>query len=159
MRVRHAVAAIVLGLMVPAGALAAAPAHGAIWLNDPAEDVAETAFATNLCGFPVTAEVAGRIGFVELDRGAAPGTFALNVYGVRVSYTNPATGKTILLRDVGPDRFYVQDGVAYVAVTGRSVTGTGIVGVVKIDLTTGEVVHSAGNAIGVIYDDLCDDLS
>ena len=158
-RVRVLFVVLVLGLALPAAAFAGRPVHSALTFNSPADDVAESAFATTLCGFPVTADIGGRIGFIEFDRGGAPGVFELAIYGLRVTYRNPDNGNVVRLRDIGPDRFYVQDGIAFVAVTGRSLTGTGNIGVFKINLETGEVVHAAGNEVGFIFDHLCDDLS
>lgn len=149
------IAPIVAALIWPAAVLGAAPPREVLDLNDPALDAEETAYVSSLCGFPITAEVSGRISFTTLADGSRPGTFALDVYGIRVTYVNPETGAVLRLRDIGPDRFYVQDGAAYVAVTGRSETGTGVVGVVKIDLATNEVVHEAGKNVGFIYDRLC----
>ena len=148
-----------VALLFPSAALGAAPTRDFISLDDPAIDAEETAFVTELCGFPVDAEVSGHVIVTSFPKDGAPGVFALNVYGVRITYTNPETGKVVRLRDVGPDRFFVGGGIAYVAVTGRSETGTGIVGVVIIDLATGDVVHQAGNDIGVFYDRLCAALS
>lgn len=159
MRNRVVFVALILGLAMPASVLAAKPVHESLTFNDPADDAAESAAITAFCGFPVEADISGRIGITVFDRDGAPGVFELDVYGLRVTYRNPATGTTIKLGDVGPDRFYIQDGVGYVAVTGRSETGVGNIGVIKIDLATGEVVHSAGNDTGFFFDHLCDDLS
>jgi hypothetical protein len=159
MRVPTILAVVCVALLWPSAALGAAPTREFISLDDPAIDADETAFVTDLCGFPVDAEVSGHVIVTSFPRDGAPGVFALNVYGVRITYTNPETGKIVRLRDVGPDRFFVKGGIAYVAVTGRSETGSGIVGVVIIDLATGEVVHQSGNDIGVIYDRLCAALS
>jgi hypothetical protein len=154
MRVPTILALAAVVLLLPSVALAA-PARDSVSLNDPAIDADESAFVSDLCGFAIDADVSGHIGFVTLGREGSPGTSQLNLYDVHATYTNPANGNVVRLRDIGPDRFYVQDGVAYVAVTGRSETGSGIVGVVKIDLATGEVVHQAGNDIGVLYDRIC----
>jgi hypothetical protein len=159
MRVPTILALVCLALLFPSAALGAAPTREFISLDDPAFDADETAFVSDLCGFPIDAELSGHVIVTSFPKESTPGVFALNVYGVRVTYTNPETGKVARLRDVGPDRFFVKGGVAYVAVTGRSETGSGIVGVVIIDLTTGDVVHQAGNDIGVIYDRLCAALS
>ena len=117
MRVLVALSLLVLALLLPATALAAAPTRDRVDLNDPSADVDE------------------------------------------VDYGNPPNGARFTLRDVGPDRAFVKDGVAYVAVTGRSETGTGRSGVTVIDLGTGEIVHQAGTDIGVYYDDFCDELA
>jgi hypothetical protein len=76
------------------------------------------------------------------------------LYAIRFTYTNPANGITVQATDVGPDRFYVKNGHLYIAITGRSFN----IGVVIIDLETGEVVHQAGKANDSFYDTLCDKL-
>lgn len=158
MRVPTILALVFLALLLPSAALGGAPSREIISLDDPAIDVDETAFVSDLCGFPIDAAVSGHI-IVTVFPDSSPGVFQLNLYAIRVTYTNPANGKVLRLRDIGPDRFYVQHGIAYVAVTGRSESGSGNIGVVKIDLATGEVVHQAGHEIGVIYDRLCAALS
>lgn len=159
MRVRAAFVALVLGLALPASVLGARPEHSSLTFNDPAIDVEETAFVSAYCDFPVEADFSGRIGFLVFDRNGAPGTFEIGVYGLRGTYVNPENGKVVRVRDIGPDRFYIRDGIGYVAVTGRSEGGTGIIGVVKINLDTGEVVHQAGNEIGYAYDRICAELA
>jgi hypothetical protein len=136
-------------------ALAAGPTHTVESLNDPQIDVDESAWASDWCGFAVVADVAGRIGSLEFSANGRS-VVGLNVYGIRVTYTNAETGATVKLRDIGPDRFFMKDGRAYVAVTGRSLTGTGVIGVVVLDLETGEVVHGAGNDVGLFNDWFCD---
>jgi hypothetical protein len=158
MRVLVALSLLVLALLLPATALAAAPTRDRVDLNDPSADVDETAWATDFCGFPVEADISGHIDAMSHDK-SGPGTFDKTSYHVYVTYRNPANGARFTLRDVGPDRAYVKDGVAYVAVTGRSETGTGRTGVTKIDLSTGEIVHQSGNDIGLYYDYFCDELA
>jgi hypothetical protein len=158
-RVRSFLIAIATLLLLPSAVLGAQPDYSFVTFDDPAFDAEETAFVSDLCGFPIEAEFGGRIGFVVFDRDGAPGVVELAVYGLRGTYVNPANGKTVRIRDIGPDRFYIQDGIGYVAVTGRSEGGSGIVGVVKIDLATGEVVHEAGNEIGFAYDRICTELA
>ena len=156
----------VLALIVSLGALlgaapavlAAGPSHVVDSLNDPQIDIDESAWASDWCGFAVDAQVSGRIAGLEF---AVDGrsVVALNIYGVRVTYTNVETGAVVRLRDIGPDRFFVKDGRAYVAVTGRASNGTGVFGVVIFDLETGELVHQAGNDQGVFNDWFCDAIS
>jgi hypothetical protein len=151
-----AVLAMMLGA-VPA-ALAAGPVRISIDLDDPQIDIDETAWASDLCGFAIDAQVSGHIlGFEFPDNGRS--VFALNVYNQKATYRSVATGAVLRLRDIGPDRFYTKDGRAYVAVTGRSTTGSGVIGQVVIDLETGEIVHTAGNDVGFFYDGFCEALS
>jgi hypothetical protein len=151
--VRLTLAVCALLALAVGTARAAAPTTMVIDLNDPAIDADESAFASDVCDFPIVADVSGHIRLVTFDGGGSVQN--LNLYNVLATYTNPETGATYRLRDIGPDRFYVKRGVLYVAVTGRSETGSGVIGVVKINLDTGEVVHSAGKGIGFFYDRLC----
>ena len=152
------VLAILASLLVLLGAAPAAfaggPTREVVDLNDPQIDIDETAWATGWCGFPVVAQVSGRIQVKVFPEGRRA-TQELDIYGIRVWYRNPANGKTAYLRDIGPDRFFVRDGHPYVAVTGRSSNGSGVIGVVVIDMVTGDVVHSAGNDVGVFNDWFC----
>ena len=137
---------------------AARPEREVIDMNDPAIDVEETAFVTQACGFPIVADVSGHVMFTVFPEGSRH-VQELDHYAIRATYTNPATGETFRLRDIGPDRFFVKHGVAYVAITGRSETGSGNIGVVVINLETGELVHKAGNDIGFYTERLCAALS
>lgn len=158
LRVLAALAVLAMVLGAAPAALAAGPVRISIDLNDPQNDIDETAWASGFCGFAITAEVSGHIlGFEFPDNGRS--VFALNVYNQKVTYRNVATGATLRLRDIGPDRFYTKDGRAYVAVTGRSTTGSGVIGLVVIDLETGDIVHSSGNDVGFFYDGFCAALS
>lgn len=154
----------VIGLLLMSGLLVAAmapavqaagPTTETINLNDPAIDADETAWASDWCGFPVDADVSGRIAF-KVFPSDRRGVVELDIYGIRVTYVNPATGAWVKLRDIGPDRFFVKHGQAYVAITGRSANGSGVYGVVIIDLQTGEVVHNAGKDAGIFNDWFCD---
>jgi len=148
-----ATVALVVGVTAPA-ALAAGPQRTVIDLNDPQIDIDESAWASGWCGFDVAAEVSGHVIVTEFpDDARSP--LEIDVYGTRATYTNVATGATIRLRDVGPDRFYERDGSVYVAITGRSVTGSGVIGVVIVNLDTDEVVLIAGNEVGNFNDQFC----
>ena len=139
-------------------ALAAGPERTLIDLDDPQIDVEESrsgpasavsSVAANNRGFIMyTVFPAGRRSVLEIDH-----------YGIRATYTNVATGTSVRLQDIGPDRFYLRDGRAYVAVTGRSTTGTGVIGQVVFDLETNEIVHQAGRDVGLFQDTLCDALA
>jgi hypothetical protein len=158
LRVLALIASAVALLGAAPAALAAGPEHWVDSLNDPQFDIDETAWASDWCGFEVDAQVSGHIRGHEF---AADGrsVVALIVYGIRVVYTNVETGATVRLRDIGPDRFFVKDGRQYVAVTGRSSNGTGVIGLVIFDLETDEIVHESGNDQGVFNDWFCDAIS
>ena len=151
------VTAVALLGVAPA-AMAAGPTHAVENLNDPQMDIYESAWASDLCGFAIDADVAGHRSATEFS-GTGRSVVALYHYAIRVTYTNVETGTTVRLRDVGPDRFFTKDGRNYVAVTGRSTTGTGNIGIVIFDLETGEVVHQAGNDTGFFYDTFCAEMA
>ena len=149
--------AILVGALVPA-ALAAGPERTLIDLDDPQIDVEESAFWSDECGFDVAANNRGFIRYTVFPAGRRS-VLEIDHYGIRATYTNVATGTSARLQDIGPDRFYVRDGRAYVAVTGRSTTGTGTIGQVVFDLETNEIVHQAGRDVGLFQDALCDALA
>src|SRR6187402_2442118 len=134
-----AVALALLLTLVP-GALAGGqgPTREVLDLNDPQVDIDESAWASEQCGFEIDARVSGHWTFLVFPDGRR--TVEIDSYHTLVTYTNVETGATLRLRDIGPDRFYIKDGVAYVGVTGRSTTGSGVIGLVVINLDTGDVV-------------------
>ncbi|TAL07883.1 MAG: hypothetical protein EPO00_08265 [Chloroflexota bacterium] len=136
--------------MLASTSLAAGPVRTVFDLNDPSADVDESAAASDFCGFQVQADISGRVTMVAWPGGDPRSVVQLNVYAVRIVYRNPATGRVARLEDTGPDRFFIKDGRAYIAITGRSFN----IGVVVIDLQTGEVVHEAGQP-NTFFDTLC----
>ncbi len=151
-----ALATLTIVLAAAPTAVAGPPAREVISLDDPAIDVEESAWATGLCGFPIDADVSGHILGIAHD--GTGHILGLDVYGIRATYRNPDTGATFRYRDIGPDRAFVKDGRVYVAVTGRS-SGSGVIGVVVIDIATGDVVHVAGNDVGDFYAGMCEALA
>ena len=147
-----AILALVLGA-APA-ALAAGPTREVFDLDDPALDVEEAAFWTDVCGFAVGVDNSGHITALVFPDGRRS-MVRIDSYHIRATYTNLATGTSVRLRDIGPDRWYVRNGTLYVGVTGRSTTGSGVIGLVVIDVATGDVVHQAGNEVGLFQDRLC----
>ena len=84
---------------------------------------------------------------VRLFKGAGNRNVELDVFHLVQTFTNLA-GESFAFRDVGPDHYYFDDeGNLIVTVTGRS-TGSGVIGHVVIDLTTGEVKFVAGKDFG-----------
>jgi hypothetical protein len=142
--------------LVPVAA-AAGPVRNVINLADPALDADESAWLSEECGFPVKAVNAGHIIEMTFPAGRRTKT-QINVYGIRATYTNLDSGVSVKLVDAGPDRFYTKGGRLYVAVTGRSTTGTGTIGVVVFDLETDEIVHESGKEVGIFWDSICDRL-
>jgi hypothetical protein len=114
---------VVLGAATAPAVLAAGPQREVFDLNSAAADAEESEWASDPCGFPVVADMSGHIGVLVFPDGR--GLTELDTYAARVTYANPATGVSASVHDSGPDRFLVKDGMRYVAVTGRSTTGTG----------------------------------
>lgn len=144
------VGASVMLALLASNSLAAGPVRTVFDLNDPSADADESAFATAFCGFEVQADISGRVTMLAYPGGDSRSVVQLNVYAIRVVYTNPANGNVVRLEDTGPDRFYVKDGRAYIAITGRSFN----IGVVVIDLESSEIVHQAGQP-NTVFDTLC----
>ena len=103
-------------------------------LNDPDLDVDDSIWWTAQCEFPVTAELSGHIIFHNAKKGAVK---FITVYHTAEILTS-AWG-SYRLHDIGPDIEYVRNGVSYVAIIGRSITGSGVIGRTVINLDTGEV--------------------
>jgi hypothetical protein len=147
-----------LGSIAAPGALAAGPERFRIDLSDPDIVAGETAFATEVCGFPVEVTLAGHIiGRLFPEDGRSP--VDITTFAARGTYTNPATGASVRFTDAGPDRWYLKDGVLYLAITGRSVSGSGVIGIVVFDTDTWDIVHQAGNEVGWYLDWICPQLA
>ena len=157
-RVLAVLATFAMLLTAAPAALAAGPVRTVFSLNDPALDTDEAAFWTATCGFAVGVDNSGHINVLEFPAGSRS-MLEIDAYDVHTTYVNLATGTTVRLRDAGPDRFYVRDGRVYVGITGRSTTGTGVIGLVVFDFETGAIVHTAGNDVGLFQDTLCEALA
>lgn len=120
----------VVGLL-GAGQVAASPVGGAKTTVDVVvnEAVATTAAVQMLCGRKdITAVATGWVQFRELKSGrGARQQLYVAIFHLKVTVSTEA-GATVTLNDVGPDRGYVVDEKDFVAVSGQSVTGTGIAG-------------------------------
>jgi hypothetical protein len=93
--------------------------------------------------------VGNEVGWFQIRLFTQPGNrhVELDVFHLVVTFTNSA-GETFTFRDVGPDSYYLDDaGNLIIATTGRS-TGSGVIGHVVINLTTGEVTLVAGKEFG-----------
>jgi hypothetical protein len=143
-------------LAFAATAAAAPPEVFQISFDDPAVEAEEAAFVSGICGFPITVDLDGKVVVHVFDGGQ---TLEIDSFNIRGTYTNPANGKTYKLIDSGPDIAFVRDGKAFVAVTGRSLTGSGVIGRVVFDLETGEAVFTAGNDRGFYVDVICSALA
>ncbi len=157
LRVLAILATLAVLLGAAPAALGAGPTREVISLADPALDAEEAAMLTEQCGVPVSASNAGHI-IIQVFPDGRRSVFGIDHYNIRATYTNLATGATVRLRDIGPDRWYIRDGKAYLGVTGRSTTFSGVIGLVVFDLETEEIVKSAGNEVGIFWDTICDAL-
>ena len=92
----------------------------------------ESAFWTETCNFPVTAELSGHITFHNPKRGSVS---ELAVYHIGVTLTSETA--TYRIHDVGPDIHYTRHGVDFLAAAGRSITGSGVIGRAELNLETG----------------------
>ena len=129
-------------------------------LANPDDDAAMSAALTDYCGAPIQAVSGGTETFHLVE--AADGTFkhAIDKWQIHDSFTNLETHVTLLIHDVGPDHYWIgKDGHLYVAVIGRSLTGTGVIGRVVIDIDTGELVSQVGKDVGSFFDQVCDALT
>ena len=67
------------------------------------------------------------------------------VWHVELEYINPATGRSFKVHDVVPDKWYVdKDGNVIHTITGRSVTGSEVIGHVVLDDETGDILSVSG---------------
>lgn len=165
---RGASLALLVLLTIAVGVLATAPAGAAPKstdkkivqsFEDPEYWAEVSEFVSDECGFEVEVEIHGWvqiIPFNEQQRGRVQHV-ELNVYHSEIVAS--ANGKTVEILDVGPDHFFVRDGDAYLALTGRSITGSGVIGHVVVNLETGEVVLEAGNVQGDWVSNLCAELA
>jgi hypothetical protein len=77
-------------------------------------------------------------------------------YRTWIRLSNPATGASVTLHDVGPDLFWLSDdGSVLHAIIGRSPGGSGYIGRFVENLDTGEVLFVAGKELGSFYDQVC----
>jgi len=146
-------------LMFAAPAVAGKPSRDVIDLDDPVLEAEEAAFLTEACGTEIDVDFSGRIIVLVFDKPASAGVVELNVFHIDVTFTNPETGATLSIHDVGPDVNFIRDGKLFVAITGRSITGSGVIGRVVIDLETGEAVFEAGRPVGNYVENVCEALT
>jgi hypothetical protein len=118
----------------------------------------ESDFASDACGFTVEANLRGHIVVSVFPDDARP-IREIARFSIRATYKNPATGETYRLVDAGPDLF--KNGT--VAVTGRSITGSGVIGRVIFDTETGDILFEAGHRVnegdGAYIDAVCEALA
>ena len=149
---------VVLALGLLAGSASAAkPTRIVVDLDDPVLEADLEATLGEACGADIAADARGHI-IVLLFAGRKGETRPeIDVFHTQVTFTNLDTGSTYRLIDVGPDiySFDAATGHLTVAVTGRSLTGSGVIGRVVFDLDTGEVISFAGNPQGDWVENAC----
>jgi hypothetical protein len=117
-----------------ATASAGAPTRERIEIDETVVDE----FLSEECGFEVVTTFNGHIIVREFDRANGVVTVrTLNILGVAT-----ANGNTVRIRDVGADQVRIApDGTMILSIVGQIPFGPGFTGVLKINLTTGEVIH------------------
>lgn len=136
--------------------LAAKPDRFTIDLDDPDAEAFYAELLSEACGAEIAVDFEGSVRVLVFTDRHGNWKREINKYWIRDTFTNVETGASVLLKDVGPDLFWLsRDGHLTLAITGRSLTGSGVIGRVVIDLDTGEVVHSAGKDVGSIADQVC----
>jgi hypothetical protein len=156
-RVLGAVLGAALLASLAAGTVSAArPTIIRIDVSDPAREAGFEADLFEVCGFAIDVEATGHV-IVHVFNGH-PRLVEIDNY--RMFETFSANGKTLVVRpDSGPDIIWVgKDGHTYIALTGRSVTGSGVIGRTVFDLTTLELVSSNGRELGDFFEWVCEGL-
>jgi hypothetical protein len=152
-----ALCAVLLGTLAAGSVAAAKPDMFIVDNSDPAVEAEDEAFLLAACGYAIDVEGSGHVVvhvFSDHPR-------LLEIDNYRLFNTFSANGKTIVVRpDAGPDRFWVgKDGAVYLALVGRSVTGTGVIGRTVVNLDTGELVSSHGRELGDFLTAVCEGLA
>jgi hypothetical protein len=108
-------------------------------------------FLTEECGVPVTTHILGHITLRNFT-GEKTGPLAVNTVNVRITAT--AGDNTYRFHDVGADHAQIKpDGTVILMVIGQ--LPFDFTGVLKINLTTGEVIHEPQHDISGRLDDAC----
>jgi hypothetical protein len=139
---------LMLALAFPAAA--GKPVRFVVDLGTPANEASLAAALTSACGTPISVAAQGKVIIIVLDKPRPRGVVEINAYEFHALVTNVATGATTTIVDAGPDRFMIdpKTGHLLLAITGRSTTGSGVIGRFVIDLDTGEVVAVTGLDLG-----------
>ena len=136
------VVGVVLGLLVggTGPAVAAKPVIERISVDDTFVD----RFLSQACGVRVVTRAVGRLTFKTWDR---TGTGPIAMTNVNVSLTARAGDNTYRFRDVGSDLVRRQpDGTLVLKISGQ--VPFAFKGVLKVDLTTGQVLHEPTRTVG-----------
>jgi hypothetical protein len=140
----------ILMLVLAFPAAAGKPTKVVVDLGTPANEADLAAFLSDACGVPIAVEADGKVIIIVLDKPQRRGVVEINAYEFHALVTNLTTGATTTIVDAGPDLFKIDPttGHLLLAITGRSTTGSGVIGRFVIDLETGEVVAVSGNVLG-----------
>ncbi len=157
MRIRSVVLGALLGAAIASPAAAAPPIHFKIDISDAEYEAFAGKWASDACGFAVTVDGKGHINIIVFDppRGKSP-MVEIDTYAMHQVFS--ANGKSVVVKvDAGPDLFRIDrtTGHLTLALTGRAITGSGVIGRFVIDLETDEVLFVAGNDRGDFLSQLC----
>ncbi len=152
-------AALLAVLALAGPAAGAQPSREVIELDDPVFEADVAAFLTEECGTEIEADLEGRITVLVFDKPGSEGLVEHNIYEAKYTFTNPETGAVFSLHDAGPDTYFVRDGTLFLASSGRSTTGTGVIGRVVRDAATRERVFEAGKPVGDFVERVCEALT
>jgi hypothetical protein len=143
--------AIALGAVLSVGvvpsAYAAQPTIGRFDFDESFEDV----FLTEECGVPVTTHAQGHATVRTFEDG---GTGAAELLSINVALTAMSGDNTYSFRDVGADLLRVEpDGTAILMIIGQ--VPFAFVGVLKIDLETGEAILEPQHSLEGSLEEAC----
>jgi len=117
-------------------------------------DIDETfadGFLSEACGVPVTTRAQGH---VILRTFSGNGSGPAEIRTLNIALTAMAGGNTYRFRDVGADHVQIKkDGTAILMIIGQ--VPFDFTGVLKINLTTGEVVHEPQHSIAGRVEEAC----
>jgi hypothetical protein len=137
-------AVVIVAVLAP-GAFAGKPTIERVNVDDTFAD----GFLTAECGVAVTTHIQGHIIFRTFTGG---GNVTLNTLNFALTAT--AGDNTYRFRDVGADHVQVKkDGTEILSIIGQ--IPFDFIGVLKINLTTGEVIHEPGHDISGRLEEAC----
>ena len=157
-RLRTALTGSLLATFLTVGiTLAAKPDFVIVDISTPEYEADLEAGLLEHCGYPIEFDGSGHI--IRHVFNDHPRLIEIDNY--RLFETFSANGKTVTVRpDSGPDRIWVgADGAVYLALVGRSVTGSGVIGRTVYNLDTGELVSMHGHELGDFFAFLCEELA
>ena len=152
-----ALSGVLLVLLAAGSALAAKPDRFVTDVSSPEYEAEIERQLLGTCGFAIDFEGTGHI----ITHVFNDNPRMIQISNYRLFETFSANGKTVVVQpDSGPDRIWIgNDGIPYLAIIGRSVTGSGVAGRTVINLATGELVSSNGHELGDFFAFLCAELA